>query len=207
MTERQIVRFFEMLADELPARVRIIVTGAAAAALWGAARPSLDIDFSVEWMPGSRREWAELERAIEAASKRAGIQTNFAADIDRWGQISLLDYRRHTQAYRVFGRLDVRLLDPAYWSIGKLTRYLEPDIRDLVAVLTRQQVPAGRAIRLWGTALRASPPSTASGLFRRQAEHFLATHGSSIWGTRFDAAAAVAQFRRLAGDPSGGSRA
>ena len=196
MNPRQIDRFFHVLARELPQPTRVIVTGAAAGSLWGCVRPSLDIDFAIQLVRRGRTHWAQVDAAVDRAVTLTGISANYAEDIDRWGLISLLDYRRRTTLYRKFSNLEVRLLDPAYWSIGKITRYLDPDVQDLVAVLTRRRVPAARLIRVWARALRASPPSTARPHFRRQAEHFLRTYGRTIWGRRFDSDQAVQQFHR-----------
>ena len=199
MNPRQIHRFFRTLARELDAPARVIVTGAAAASLWGHARPSLDIDFAITLAPAGRTQWARLEAAVERTTQLTGIGANYAQDIDRWGLISLLDYPRHTHRYWTFDKLEVRLLDPAYWSIGKISRYLDPDVQDLVAVLKGERVPASRLLRLWALALKGSPPSTARALFRRQAEHFLRAYGRGIWGPRFDAEAAIRLFHRRAG--------
>ena len=199
MNERQIQRFFRTLAEEFPKPARIILTGAAAGSLWGSRRPSLDIDFGIMPARGGRGAWRELEAAITRTTQLTGIQTNYAQDIGRWGQIGLGDYRRHTIAYRRFGKLQVRLLDPVYWSIGKVSRYLQPDIQDLIAVFARRRTPPGRCIRIWANALRNSSPSAAQAQFRRQVEHFLRTYGRAVWGRRFDAEQAVRLFHRHAG--------
>lgn len=198
MTRRQIDRFFQTLAKELNRPARIIVTGAAAGTLWGSIRPSLDIDFAILVPRARRREWDAIDAAIARTIQLTGIQANYAEDIDRWGLISLLDYRRHTQPYRRFDRLEVRLLDPVYWSIGKISRYTDPDIQDLTEALRRKRVPVGRLVKVWAAALRASPRSEALRLFRQQAEHFLNHHGPAIWGRQFNAAAAIGQFHRAA---------
>ena len=198
MNRVQIDRFFTILGRELHAPARVIVTGAAAGALWGHVRPSLDIDFAIQPAPG-RNAWEQVESAVETTKTLTGITANYAIDIDRWGAISLLDYRQHTHRYKVFGRLTVRLLDPAYWSIGKLTRYLQPDIDDMIAVLTRKKLASHPLVRLWGRALRNSPRSPACRQFRQQVENFLTTSGRTIWGASFDAQRAIHAFHRHAG--------
>lgn len=203
MNQSQIDRFFRILARELNAPATVMVTGAAAAALWGHARPSVDIDFAITFAPAGRRRWDALEVAVQRTTQVTGIGANYAEDIDRWGAITLLDYTRHTHRYRRFGTLDVRLLDPAYWSIGKVSRYLAPDVQDMEAVLRGERVPAARAIRLWARALRASPRSTACAQFRRQVEHFLRGSGRKVWGRSFDTEAAIRLFHhQLATPPS-----
>ena len=65
------------------------------------------------------------------------------------------------------------LLEPAYWSIGKIARYLDPDVDDLVRVFKKQRVPALKLAKLWGKALAKSPRSSASFSFKKHVEHFL----------------------------------
>jgi hypothetical protein len=206
MTSRQIDRFLETLARELGVPARAFVTGAAAAALWGRVRPSLDIDLGLELRAGTKATWADVETAVERTTRLTGVPTNIAADIDRWGMITLLDYRRSSRLYRRFGRLEVRLLNPVNWSIGKLTRYLDPDIRDVAQVFRVREVAAAAAARTWGRALRASPPSSAQFQFRRNVEDFFAREGREIWGRAFEPDAAAHVFRRAAGIAEQGLR-
>lgn len=199
MDPRAIDRFFRTLAEEFGRRATVIVTGAAAGSLWGHVRPSRDIDFGVELLSRNPPAWDAFQTAVDRTSQQTGIQANYAEDIDRWSSISLLDWRRHTVRYRRFGKLEVRLLDPVYWAIGKLARYFELDVDDLVAVLRRRRVPADATVRVWGRALRASPRSTAVLHFCNQVEHFLRAYGRTMWGHRFDPEAAVRAFHRAAG--------
>ncbi len=199
MNPRQIETFFRTLSEQLNENAVVLLTGAAAGTIWGQVRPSVDVNFAVEVRKRDRKTWERLEVAIERTVKLTGIQANYAEDIDRWGLISLLDYRRHTHPYRRFGLLQIRLLDPAYWSIGKMTRYLDPDVRDMVQVFKRQQVPADRLARLWGRALKKSPRSAALIQFRRQVEDFLRTYGHTIWGKKFDVGKTMRYFYRGAG--------
>ena len=196
MTPRQIERFFHILSRELDEPVTVILTGAAAGALWGYVRPSLDIDFAIIPRRATRTNWPKIEQAIERTSRLTGISVNYAEDIDRWSSVSLMDYQRHKRLYRRFGTLELCLMDPRYWSIGKVSRYLDPDVKDLVEVLTRQRVPATRLIRLWAKALRHSPRSPSLTQFRVQAEHFLRTYGRTIWGKTFDVEQTIRQFER-----------
>ena len=198
MSPKAIDRFFSALANEFAGPATIIVTGAAAGSLWGHIRPSQDIDFGLRLGGRGRAGWERFQTAVNRTVQRTGIQVNYAEDIDRWSSITLLDYRRHTAPYRRFGKLNVRLLDPVYWSIGKLGRYFDLDVDDVVTVLRRQHVPAASTVRVWGRALRESPRSTAITQFRNQVEHFLRAYGKTIWGRSFDPEAAVRQFHRAA---------
>ena len=203
MTPRTIDRFLRILAKEFDRPATIIVTGAAAGSLWGHLRPSRDIDFGVELSRREPRAWETFHAAVDRTVQQTGIQVNYAEDIERWSSISLLDYRRHTLAYRRFGTLDVRLLDPVYWAIGKLGRYFDLDVHDLVAVLKRRRVPPRRLLRILAMALRASPRSTSVFQFPLQVEHFLRTYGRDVWGRTFNPERAVASFHRAAGIAQG----
>lgn len=199
MTRAQIDRFFRTLARELPERATVILTGAAAAALLGRARASKDVDFAIRPLKrGGSHSWEAIQSAVERTVRITGITADYAEDIDRWGPISLMDYRRHTRPYRRFGRVEVRLLEPAYWSIGKMSRCLVPDVRDMIGVFRRIKLPWREATAVWGRALRASPPSTARFQFRRQVEEFLRRYGRAAWGKGFDADEAVRRFHRAA---------
>jgi len=199
MNPTVIDRFFRMLAKEFGQPATIILTGAAAGSLLGHIRASRDIDFAVQPASRDARTWERFAAAVDRTMRQVGLEANYAEDIDRWSSITLLDYRRHTTAYRRFGALQVRVLEPIYWSIGKLGRYLEIDVHDVVAVLRRRRVPVGRAVTVWGRAVRSSPRSAAMFQFRRQVEHFLRTYGRTIWGTRFNPETAIHQFHRAAG--------
>jgi len=193
----QIDRFFEILADELAVPATAIITGAAAAQILGGARPSMDIDFALRLGSG-KRGWEAVDAAVQRAVQKTGVQADYAEDIGRWSMISLLDYEKHASSYKRFGALRVLVMDPAYWSIGKVTRYLEPDSRDLLAVLKKQKTPARRLIDVWGRAVKASPRSADLRLFLHHARHFLRTYGREIWGKEFDIETAELELMKKA---------
>jgi hypothetical protein len=199
MNKRAIDGFLATLAAELGVPARAFLTGAAAAALWGRVRPSLDVDLGLE-LRGRGQRWDQtVEAAVQRTTRLTGIPASVAEDIDHWGMITLLDYKRTSTRYRRFGALEVRLLDPVNWAIGKLTRALEPDIRDVAEVFRRQKVSLIRTATIWGRALRASPPSTSQSQFRRHVESFFQIEGRRIWGgAGFDAEAAIRRFERSA---------
>lgn len=196
MNKNQIDRFFKVLANQFNEEAIVILTGAAAGAILGHIRPSVDIDFSIELIKHNDTSWEKLDMAISNVVKLTGIQANYAEDIDRWGLISLLDYKRHTHYYKRFGRLSVRLLDPVYWSIGKMTRYLDPDIRDMVQVFKKQHIPPDKLVYTWGRAIKKSPRSTALIQFRKQVEDFLFSYGRAIWGKDFNSVRFIQLFHK-----------
>lgn len=178
--------------------MKIILTGAAAGSIWGQVRPSMDIDFAIEFS-GRGGQWQDVDDALSRTVKLTGIPAQYAHDIDRWGQISLLDYKQHTTPYKRFGSIRVHTLDPAYWSIGKLTRYIDPDMEDLVSAFSRRNISATHLVRVWGRAVKHSPASTACFEFKRHVEHFLRTYGRKIWGRSFDSQSALQAFYQQAG--------
>jgi hypothetical protein len=199
MTREQINRFFQTLADNLGEPATVVLIGAAAGTLWGNVHPSFDVDFAIELTKEGKHDWMKVAEAVEKTVRLTGIQANFAEDIDRWGMISLMDYRRHTMPYRRFGPLEVKLLHPIYWAIGKLNRSLVSDIKDIVTVFQRQRVSPQEASQVWGRALKSSPPSADLSLFRRHVEDFFKKHGRQIWGSSFDATSAIEIFHKAAG--------
>lgn len=198
MKPERIKAFFAALAEELPGRARVYLTGAGAAALWGGVRPSDDLDFGLELPANAPLTWERVYEAVRRTTARTGISASVAEDIDRWGMITLLDYKaKSTCAFEVNG-LQVRLLEPTRWAIGKLTRALQSDLEDVTTVFRKQKVVPSAAARVWGEALRASPPSTVQFQFRRNVEGFFTKRGRAIWGAGFDSTATITTFRKSA---------
>jgi hypothetical protein len=181
--------------------VKIILTGGAEALLLGSSRPTADVDFGIALTARKADEepsWAAVETAIAGASQAAGVVIQYSTDIDRWSLVIMPNYRRHTQPYRRYGRVTVHLLEPAYWAVPKLARYLDTDRLDLQVVLRSQRVRPQHLAQVCGRALRTSPRSSALFLFRQDVEDFLRTHGAQVWGDDFDAGAAIGVFHRAA---------
>ena len=196
MVRQQIDRFFRALAHQLNRPARVILTGASAGALWGSLRLSQDVDFAIQSVPHRRDAWQDIEAAVTRTVRLTGIPANYAEDIDRWSSISFLDYQRHTLPYRRYRRLEVRLIDPAYWTIGKIARLWPSDAEDLVVVLRRRRIALPRLLRLWATAIRASPRSPALTRCRQHVESFLRSAGNQVWGKDFDSTRAIGQFHK-----------
>lgn len=202
MRSPQADKFFRALARQLDEPATVFLTGAVAGAIFGNVRSSADIDFAIE--PKGKERWNKIDDALRRTSRATGISVQYAQDIDRWGMISLLDYRKKAVPYRKFGRIDVRTLDPAYWAIGKFSRYLELDIQDLITVLKKQKIPPARLTRILGRALKRSLPSSQSFQFRQHVEQFLQEYGPKIWGTSRKPADAIRFFHQQAGiSPAG----
>lgn len=199
MDRQQIDLFFKILAAEFKKEAMIILTGAAAGTILGSVRPSVDIDFAVEMKRPGESAWKEFNAAVRKAISKTGIQANYAEDIDRWGMITLLNYRNNTKFLKKYGNLTLSVLNPAIWSIGKVTRFIDPDIKDMIQVFRKTKISPTRLAETWGKALRKSPRSVTLIRFRRQVESFFKSYGIKIWGRNFNATKTIRQFHKSAG--------
>lgn len=150
----------------------------------GGVRPTLDVDFEVRFR-SAKATWEDFTAAVRGVTANTGIGAQYAESVERWSQLTLLDYRRHTRRVKRFGAIDVQVLEPAYWSIGKMGRYWDQDVQDMLAVFRRHKPDPLALARLWHRAIRRSPKSTQLALARRQALHFFGTFGRKIWGSSF----------------------
>ena len=188
MKHGEIHRFFEDLNLRVQRPVRILLTGGAAAILQGVKRATFDIDFEIalkkgaEKSGGTRDNWDAVQKAIEDTARSTGITPHYTEDIDQWSSIALP--AKKSRLYRRFGKVEVRILDPGLWAIGKLARYLSTDVQDLRIVLKAAKTGAKAMAKLWGTALGISPASSSQGTFRKQVESFLDQHAREIWGAQ-----------------------
>ncbi len=199
MDIRQIEQFFKIIDAEFRQDAKAILTGAAAGTIWGSTRPSMDIDFAIEISKQSEADWLRLESAIKKAIDKTGIQANYAEDIDRWGMVTLLNYKSNTKLYKKYSHLTLMVLDPAFWSISKMTRFIDPDIHDMIQVFRKKKISPAKPAEVWGRALKKSPRSTTLIRFRRQVESFFESYGTKIWDREFNSSKAINQFHKSAG--------
>lgn len=185
MRKRQIDFFFLELSKALSFRADIILLGASAGSLMGHIRPSLDIDFEIR-MKGKNKDKSGLEEKILKTAEKAGVAVNFSEDVSHWSMVSYLDYRRTARPYKKFGKLNVKLIAPEYWTIGKMARYLALDARDVAAIIKKQGIKPGPLVGLWRRALDSSGLCLELGQFKKHAAHFLKSHGRKLWGKGFD---------------------
>jgi hypothetical protein len=184
-------RFFDDLGRRIDRPVQVLLTGGAAGILQGVKRATLDIDFEIRLKSAAREShagdpWEAVQSAIEASARATGITPQYDEDIDSWSSIALPSKR--SRLYRRFGKVEVRILDPVLWAIGKLTRYLSTDIQDLRIVLKNANTSPTGAVKLWGNALGISPASSSQSTFRKQVETFLDQYAREIWGPDADSA-------------------
>ena len=200
MQKAFIHRFFKELEREFGKPAEVILTGAAAGSLLGVNRPSMDIDFEIRVGRGRRElDQTPVRIAIQKIVDRLGVAANYSDDIGHWSMINLLDYRKKAFSYLKMGKLHIRLMKPEYWTIGKMGRFLEIDLRDVIRMIRGKKLKPGSLIPLWGRALRASPLSPDLDNFRRNVTHFIERYGKRAWGKKFDAKESVLLFEKSAG--------
>lgn len=199
MKQNLIDRFFTELDRELGKKAEIILTGAAAGSLLGILRPSVDIDFEIRLKPRTKgRDRFKVQEAVRRASHKVGIAVNYSEDIGRWSMIDIGNYRETALPYQKMGQLEVKIIAPEHWTIGKMGRFYTVDIRDVLRMIRRRKLKAETLIPLWGKALHRSPLSLALGNFRRNITYFIECHGKEAWGKRFDPEQGTLLFQRAA---------
>ncbi len=199
MLKRQIDRFFRELDKSLGQRGEIILLGASAGSLMGHIRPSLDIDFEIR-LSQSRTASRDIGETILECARKVGVAVNFSEDVSHWSMISYLDYRQTALPYKQFGKLKVQLIAPAYWTIGKIARYLALDAKDVAAIIRRKKLSPGPLVKLWSRAIQDSGLCLELGQFKKHATHFLKIYGPRLWGKKFDADAYIKQIEKRKND-------
>src|SRR5262249_31938455 len=123
MKIQDIERYFEELNRHLETPVQVLLTGGAAAIVSGVHRATDDIDFEITLKKKrSENDWEHIQNAIQETTHATGIIPEYAEDIDRWSAIAL-PFKK-SRLYQRIGKIEVRVLDPGLWAIGKLTRYI-----------------------------------------------------------------------------------
>ena len=200
MKQRQIDLFFKILNAELEKKAEVILIGASAGSLMGHVRPSADIDFEVRLKSSrSAKVKANLASAIGKAAAVAGVAVNYSENVGGWSRINYLDYRKTALFYKTFGKIRVKIIAPSYWTIGKMARFLELDIQDMVKIIRSKKIPLKVLIRVWAKALRSSDLSLELGQFRDHVFYFLKRHGVRLWGKSFDFDRSRKSFMKQAG--------
>lgn len=182
MDQKIIDNFFTKLSLKIKDETKIILLGGSASLLLGGVRPTKDIDFEIK--SGSKPEF--VAQSIEKTEKETGVKTEFSENVDHWSMISFLDYQNHTVPYKKFGAISVEILKPEYWSIGKMARFYESDVQDMVHVFTHQKTKHDDLLKVWENALKASPLSDQLLPFKQHCKQFLDLYGKQIWGSQFN---------------------
>ena len=199
MRKNLIDLFFLELSKETNSPTEIILTGAAAGVLYGHVRMSLDLDFEIRPKVQNEAYLLYLYDLVKKISSRTGIEVNYSEDIGHWSMIDFLEYRDKAIPYKKMGKLDIKLMAPEYWTIGKIARFLEMDTSDIIHVIRKKKIDADRLIQLWARAFKASPLSLTKKQFLDHVNSFIKTYGKRAWGKAFDPEKALVKFKKASG--------
>ena len=194
MNKIKIHAFFKRLDTNLKETATVIVVGASAASLMGHVRPSFDIDFEIRLKRHVRIKKIRLAKAIIQSAQETGVAVNFSENIGGWSMINYLDYRKTAVAYKHFGKLDVKIIEPAYWTIGKMTRFLELDVQDMVKIIRKKKIQPKRLIGIWAQAFKTSDLSLELGQFKDHVLYFLKSYSKKIWGKKIEVQSLIELF-------------
>ena len=190
--------FFLELSKKTKKPTEVILTGAVAGTLFGHSRPSLDLDFAIRSKGRTNAAYAQyLDELVREISSKLGVDTNYSEDISHWSMIDFLEYRKKAIPYKKIGNLNIKLMAPDYWTIGKMTRFYEIDIQDMIQVIKKRKLEANDLIMLWVRALKASPLSLTKRQFIDHVKTFIKTYGKRAWGKSFRTEHLLQKFGRL----------
>jgi hypothetical protein len=202
MKRHQIDRFFQILDRELDQAADVILVGASAGSLMGHVRPSLDIDFEIR-IKGKGSKSGEVRRRLQAAALKAsalaGVAVNYSENVGGWSRLNYLDYRKTAVPYKRIGKLEIKLIAPEYWTIGKMARFLDIDVNDMIKIIRRKKLKPERLLLIWAKSIRSSDLCLELGNFRNNVLHFLKRYGPGIWGRQFDFKKKEERFKKLVG--------
>src|SRR5207244_1888765 len=83
-------RFFRELDRKIETPIQVLITGGAAAILFGGSRATHDIDFEVVVKVSAQKSagaWSKLQIALDETARLTGISPQYSDDIDRWSSI------------------------------------------------------------------------------------------------------------------------
>ena len=146
----------------------------------GGSRVTEDVDFEVSLPEIPEKD--KFFQAISQVKQETGIGFQFDESIERWSQISFLDYREHIQLYKCYDSIRVYLLEVTYYALTKVVRYLSQDVTDLMTVLQKEKPDPVELAQLWHKALKASPLSEKIYQTKKQMHDFFKTNGRKVWG-------------------------
>ncbi len=96
--------------------------------------------------------------------------------------ISINNNRNTALPYSDFGKINVRILDPLDMSIGKIERFTDIDIQDIIFLIKKFSMKPEELLTVWAKALSKSTKSEKVFLFRKQVESFIKTYSKKLWG-------------------------
>ena len=179
-SKKGVNHFFKRLSKFITEDIDIYLLGGCALIILDASRTTQDIDFEIR---GANNE--TIER-IQQFCNEENIPINFSEDAGKWGMISISDNRKTALPYDKFGKITVKILDPFDMSIGKIERFTDIDIQDVIFLIKKFSMKPEELLTAWAKALNRSTKSEKTFLFRKQVESFIITYSKKTWGTEAD---------------------
>lgn len=176
MKKSQVRKFFKVFSEKEKQNLKIYLTGGIAAMFYGGARPTEDIDFAISLSN------EEIVRHLDETSQFLSVPIQYSTDIQRWGMINIPDYQKGAAFLFSEASIDVYVLSPEKWGIGKLSRFFEDDVQDLYKVFSTQKPDLKKCLKYWERALAESPDSPAKKIFKNNVNYFLRKYSEEIWG-------------------------
>lgn len=174
--KRDIELFFKGLSEFITEDIYIYLLGGCALIILGASRATQDIDFEIRGASDKT-----IER-IQQFCNDKNILVNFSEDAGMWGMISINNNRNTALPYSDFGKINVRILDPLDMSIGKIERFTDIDVQDVIFLIKKFSMKPEELLTVWAKALNKSTKSEKVFLFRKQVESFIKTYSKKLWG-------------------------
>lgn len=176
MNKTKVRVFFKTFSKLQKSKIKIHLTGGIAAMYYGGVRPTEDIDFAIS------RSDENIVENLNKTSQSLGIPIQYSTDIQRWGMINIPNLNQGAQYQFSEGLVEVYCLAPEKWAVGKLSRFYEDDLKDLVKVFTEQKTALQKCLKYWKKALEESPDSSEKRLFENNIKYFLENYSKKIWG-------------------------
>ena len=192
MQPKDIDIFFEHVDQRVEQPLDVRLLGGAAGLIYGNARPTEDIDFEI----GSSENDDRLVAAFKYAEEKTRIRAEYSKDVDHWSMISFGDYREHMRPYKKIGKVSIVLLAPEHWSIGKVARFYDTDVGDMIAVFKAQKTDLAALLQVWKGAMSKSPLSSSLFQFKQQVCRFVELHGPAIWQAQSDTEQLLDKFQK-----------
>jgi hypothetical protein len=168
--------FFNKLSAFVEDEIDIYLLGGCALIILGASRMTQDIDFEVR---GASDDTIEK---IQQYCNTENVPINFSEDAGKWGMIKINNNRNTTLPYDKFGNITVRIFDPYDMCVGKIERFTDIDIQDVIFLIKKFSMKPEEILSVLAKALKESVKSEKNFLFRKQVESFIKTYSNKLWG-------------------------
>lgn len=175
-TIKDVEKFFKDLSGFITEEITVYLLGGCALLALGASRSTQDIDFEIKCLNSDT-----IDKIFNFCMERK-TAVNFSEDVGKWGMINISSNRNSAKFFAKYGTVLVNILSPFDMIIGKIERFTDTDIEDVLFLLKKNHINSDELLTAWANALKNSLKSEKSFLFQRQVEVFVTTYSKEIWG-------------------------